>query len=640
MGPYAIAFFLVTAFLVTLAMAIFLIRRMLRERATGATAVPADTASQTDAETPIETPVAGSDSKGAKEWRRLATGVPRLLELLVAERMLTAEQAEQAVAEQRKSGEGVGPVLTRLGFLTEDQLFGWLSRRYGIPIVNLDATDVPEGTLTLVRREIAQRYHVFPVRRVDDTLTLALSDPTSLPAIDDVQFATGLRVAPVLAPAAAIRASLSKHYHIDYQAKIDALFKVDQRLEASIQVIEGPQKVDITELEEGANQAPVIRLVNLILGDAIAKRASDIHLEPGEDTFSVRYRIDGVLHDAIQPPKQMEPAILSRVKVMSRMDIAERRLPQDGRITVRLAHGDIDLRVSSLPTIFGESIVLRILDKSRVVLDLVQLGFEDDDLDRLRRVIRAPHGMILVTGPTGSGKSTTLYAAVSTINAPEINILTAEDPVEYKLPRIKQVHVREDIGLSFTTALRSFLRQDPDVILVGEMRDTETAQIAIRAALTGHLVLSTLHTNDAPSTVTRLLDMGVAPFLVSSSLLLVVAQRLCRKICPDCRDTTTVSIGALLDVGFKPEQVANLTLQSGRGCTNCAATGYRGRTVVAEFLEITPDVQEAIVQRRPARDIREIAVAQGMRTLREAGLRKVAAGVTTVDEIIRVSYGN
>jgi len=642
MGPYFVAFFLVTAFLLTLLVAIFLIRKRLRERAAGASAaVPTETAPGTDADTPTAAPVAGSDSREGKEWRRLATGVPRLLELLVSEETLTAEQAEQTVAEQRKSGEGVGPVLTRLGFLSEDQLFAWLSRRYGIPIVNLEALEVSEGTLTLVRREIAERYHVFPVRRVDDTLTLALSDPTSLSAIDDIQFATGLRVAPVLAPAAAIRASLSKHYHIDYQAKIDALFKVDPRLDAdSIQVIEAIGKIDITELEKGANQAPVIQLVNLILVDAIAKHASDIHLEPGEETFSVRYRIDGVLHDAMQPPKQMEPAILSRVKVMSRMDIAERRLPQDGRITARLAHGDIDLRVSSLPTIFGESIVLRILDKSRVVLDLVQLGFEDDDLDRLRRVIRAPHGMILVTGPTGSGKSTTLYAAVSTINRPEINILTAEDPVEYKLPRIKQVHVREDIGLTFTTALRSFLRQDPDVILVGEMRDTETAQIAIRAALTGHLVFSTLHTNDAPSTVTRLLDMDVASFLVSSCLLLVVAQRLCRKICPDCRDTATVSRGALLDVGFKPEQVANLTLHFGRGCTNCSGTGYRGRIVVAEFLEVTPDIQEAIVQRRPARDIREIAVAQGMRTLREAGLLKVAAGVTTVDEIIRVTYGS
>jgi type IV pilus assembly protein PilB len=641
MGPYTLAFSLLTAFLATLVVAIFLIRKMLRERAAKAASRSTDSASREGTGIATEMPVAGSDAKRAREWRRLATGVPRFLEILVSEGTLTPEQADQTVAEQRKSGERVGPVLTRLGFLTEEQLFSWLSRRYGIPIINLESLDVPEGTLTLVRREIAQRYHVFPVRRVDDTLTLALSDPTSLPAIDDIQFATGLRVAPVLAPAAAIRASLSKHYHIDYQAKIDALFKIDQRLEAdSIQVIEGSRKVDITELEEGAEQAPVIRLVNLVLADAIAKHASDIHLEPREDTFNVRYRIDGVLHDAMQPPKQMEPAILSRVKIMSRMDIGERRLPQDGRITVRLPHGDIDLRVSSLPTIFGESIVLRILDRSRVVLDLVQLGFEDDDLDRLRRVIRAPHGMILVTGPTGSGKSTTLYAAVSTINSPEINILTAEDPVEFKLPRIKQVHVREDIGLSFTTALRSFLRQDPDVILVGEMRDAETAQIAIRAALTGHLVFSTLHTNDAPSTVIRLLDMGIAPFLVSSSLLLVVAQRLCRKICPECRDTTTVSMGALLDVGFKPEEAAKLKLQAGRGCANCAMTGYRGRTVVAEFLEITPDIQEAVVQRRPTRDIRDIAVAQGMRSLRDAGLRKVAAGITTVDEIVRVTYGN
>ena len=643
MDPYLLAFLLVTAFLATLVVAIFLVRRMLRERSAGATPAPVDGAPREgkDAHDATEAPVAGSDTRAAREWQRLGTGVPRLLELLVAEGALTTGQAQEAVAEQKKTGERVGTVLTKLGFLTEDDLLSRLSRRYGIPIVNLEALEVSGGTLALVKREIAQRHHVFPVRRVGDTLTLALSDPTSLPAIDDIQFATGLRVTPVLAPASAIRANLSRHYNIDYLAKIDALFKVDQRMVAdSLELIDRSRKVDITELEEGAEQAPVIRLVNLILADAIAKHASDIHLEPGEESFNVRYRIDGVLHDAILPPKQMEAAILSRVKIMAKMDIAERRLPQDGRITVRLALGEIDLRVSSLPTIFGESIVLRILDKSRVVLDLVQLGFEDDDLQRFRRVIRAPHGMILVTGPTGSGKSTTLYAAVSTINSPEINILTAEDPVEYKLPRIKQVHVRDDIGLSFTTALRAFLRQDPDVILVGEMRDTETAQIAIRAALTGHLVFSTLHTNDAPSTVTRLLDMGVAPFLVSSSLLMVVAQRLCRKICLDCRDTTTVSIAALLDVGFKPEEVAELTLQAGRGCANCAGTGYRGRTVVAEFLEVTGEIQEAVVQRRPARDIREIAIAQGMRSLRDAGLRKVARGVTTIDELIRVTYAH
>jgi type IV pilus assembly protein PilB len=640
MEPFLLAFFLVTAFLVALVVAVVVIRRMLRAQPAPVLTAPEVSARDETARV-AESPIAGSDPRGTRDWRGLPGGVPRLLERLVEEKALTSEQAQQAAADHRKTGEGIGPVLTRLGFLTEDELFSWLSRRYGIPIVNLESLDVPEGTLTLVRREIAQRYHVFPVRRVGDTLTLALSDPTSLPAIDDIQFATGLRVAPVLSPAAAIRSALSKHYHIDYMAKMDALFKVDQGVEAdSLVVIDRTRKVDITELEEQAEQAPVIRLVNLILADAIGKHASDIHLEPGEDSFNVRYRIDGVLHDAIAPPKPMEAAILSRVKIMARMDIAERRLPQDGRITVRLAHGEIDLRVSSLPTIFGESIVLRILDKSRVVLDLVQLGFEDDDLERLRRVIRAPHGMILVTGPTGSGKSTTLYAAVSTINSPTINILTAEDPVEYKLPRIKQVHVRDDIGLSFTTSLRAFLRQDPDVILVGEMRDTETAQIAIRAALTGHLVFSTLHTNDAPSTVTRLLDMDVAPFLVSSSLLLVIAQRLCRKTCPDCREPTTVSMAALLEVGFKPEQVAKLNLQAGRGCANCAGTGYRGRTVVAEFLEVTPEIQELVVQRRPARDIREVAVAQGMRTLRDAALRKVMAGTTTIEEVARVTYGN
>jgi type IV pilus assembly protein PilB len=644
MDPYLLAFVLVTAFLVTMVVAILLIRRMLRERAAGATPAPVDGVSGEvrEAGGATETPVAGSDTRAAREWRRLGTGVPRLLELLVTEGALTTEQAQQAAADQRKTGDRVGTVLTRLGFLTEEDLLACLSRRYGIPIVNLEALEIPGGTITLVKRDIAQRYQVLPVRHVGDTLTLALSDPTSLPAIDDIQFATGLRVTPVLASTAAIRANLSRHYHIDYLAKIDALFKVDQRVAAdSLELIaDRSRKVDITEIEEQADQAPVIRLVNLILADAIAKHASDIHLEPGEELFNVRYRIDGVLHDAMSPPKQMEAAILSRVKIMARMDIAERRLPQDGRITVRLFEGEIDLRVSSLPTIFGESIVLRILDKSRVVLDLVQLGFEEDDLQRFRRVIRAPHGMVLVTGPTGSGKSTTLYAAVSTINSPEINILTAEDPVEYKLPRVKQVHVRDDIGLSFTTALRSFLRQDPDVILVGEMRDTETAQIAIRAALTGHLVFSTLHTNDAPSTVTRLLDMGIPPFLVSSSLLMVVAQRLCRKICLDCRDTTTVSLGALLEVGFKPEEVAELTLQAGRGCASCAGTGYRGRTVVAEFLEVTGEIQDAVVQRRSARDVRDIAIAQGMRSVREAGLRKVARGITTVDELIRVTYAH
>ena len=391
---------------------------------------------------------------------------------------------------------------------------------------------------------------------------------------------------------------------------------------------------------EEAGEAPVIRFVNLILADAIRKRASDIHLEPYEKIFRVRYRIDGVLHDVMAPPKQMEAAILSRVKIMSNMDIAERRLPQDGRISVKFSSKEVDLRVSSLPTIFGEKIVMRILDKSGVVLDLKKLGFEDDDLDRFSRVIQTPYGMILVTGPTGSGKSTTLYAAVSSINSAEINIMTAEDPVEYNLPGVNQVHVRDDIGLTFQLALRSFLRQDPDVILVGEMRDTETASIAIRAALTGHLVFSTLHTNDAPSTVTRLLDMGIVPFLVSSSLLMVVAQRLCRRICLECREPIEIPLSVLLDVGFKPEEAEGVKVFKGLGCTACANTGYRGRMAIHEILYINAELQDGIVKQRPANELKDIAIKHGMKTLRQGGLRKVAAGMTTLDEIIRVTFAD
>jgi type IV pilus assembly protein PilB len=638
MDPYALAFLLVLAFLATAALAGYLVLAKLRERARLREPRPPPRAAAEDGRA-AEPSSATPDSRPDREWRKLGAGVPRLFELLVRDGALAAEQAQRAAAEQRRTGERVVSVVARLGFLDEGSLLAYLGRRYGIPVVDLNLAEAPAETVGLVRKEICQRYHVFPVSRTEDTLTLALSDPTGLPAIDDVQFATGLRVTPVLASDAAITAALSKHYRADYLAEIDQLFKVDQRVTAdTIEVVDRSRTLDITELEQARDEAPVIRLVNLIFADAIAKRASDIHLEPGEEAFFVRYRIDGVLYDAMSPPKPMEPAILSRVKVMARMDIAERRLPQDGRITVKVSGREIDLRVSSLPTIFGESVVLRILDKSRVVLDLGQLGFEENDLELLRRAIRAPYGMILVTGPTGSGKSTTLYAAVSAINSPGINILTAEDPVEYKLQRIKQVHVREDIGLTFTTALRAFLRQDPDVILVGEMRDTETAQIAVRAALTGHLVFSTLHTNDAPSTVTRLLDMGVAPFLVSSSLLMVVAQRLCRRICTACRAPASASMAVLLEAGFKPEEAEQVRLFAGTGCAQCANTGYRGRTVIGEILEVTPRIQECIVERRPAKEVRDIAVAEGMRSLRDAGLRKVAQGITTLDELLRVTY--
>jgi type IV pilus assembly protein PilB len=566
---------------------------------------------------------------------------PRLVELLVKDSLLTPEQAQRAVAEQKKSNDRLGSVLTRLGLLKEEELLDFLSRKYGIPIINLSRVEVDPEILRLVRREIVQRYQVFPVRKVGNTLTLALSDPTVVLAIDDVQFATGLHVIPVLASESAIRAAIEQNY----ATSVDEIKKlIDQEAagsaEAGLELIDRADKLDIGELGREAQEAPVIRFVNLILGDAIRKRASDIHLEPYEKVFRVRYRIDGVLHDMMNPPKQMEAAILSRVKILANLDIAERRLPQDGRISVRFQSKEVDLRVSSLPTIFGEKIVMRILDKSSVVLDLSRLGFEEEDLQRFQKAIAMPYGMILVTGPTGSGKSTTLYAAVSKINHPDINILTAEDPVEYNIPGINQVLVRDDIGYSFSSALRAFLRQDPDVILVGEMRDLETAQIAIRAALTGHLVFSTLHTNDAPSTVTRLIDMGLPPFLVSSSLVMVIAQRLVRRICLECRETIEVPVSALIDIGFKPEEAEGARVYAGKGCGSCAQTGYRGRIALHEVMWLTPEVHEAIVRQRPANEIKDLAVKGGMRTLRQSGLRKIATGVTTVDEVLRVTFAD
>ena len=564
---------------------------------------------------------------------------PRLLELLVKEKLLTVEQAQKATAEQRRTSERLGTVLKRLGFLSDEDILDFLSRKYGIPVINLQRVEVTEEIVKLVKKEIVQKYQVFPVRKVGNTLTLALSDPTVVLAIDDVQFATGLHVIPVLASDAAIKEAIDKHY-VDSAARMDEILRTEQQVGAeALELVDKSQKLDITEIEQ-AGEAPVIRFVNLILADAIRKRASDIHLEPYEKVFRVRYRIDGVLHDVMAPPKQMEAAILSRVKIMATMDIAERRLPQDGRISVKFSSKEVDLRVSSLPTIFGEKIVMRILDKSGVVLDLAKLGFEEDDLERFKHVIQTPYGMVLVTGPTGSGKSTTLYAAVSMINSADINIMTAEDPVEFNLPGVNQVQVREDIGLTFSTALRSFLRQDPDVILVGEMRDAETAAIAIRAALTGHLVFSTLHTNDAPSTVTRLLDMGIVPFLVSSSLLMVVAQRLFRRICVECREQLDVPLSALLDVGFQPDEAESIKVYKGIGCAACANTGYRGRMAIHEILYVNPELQEAIVRQRPANELREVAVKHGMRTLRQSGLRKVAAGMTTLDEVIRVTFAD
>ena len=565
---------------------------------------------------------------------------PRLLDLLVKENLLTPDQAQKAVTDQRRSGERLATVLTRLAFITEDELLDFLSRKYGIPVINLGRVEADPDILRLVRKEIVQKYQVFPVRKVGNTLTLALSDPTVVLAIDDVQFATGLHVIPVLAAESAIRGAIDHNYSSGVDDIKQLIDQESTGIDTNLELVDKGAKVDIAELGREAEEAPTIRVVNLIIADAIRKRASDIHLEPYEKVFRVRYRIDGVLHDMMNPPKQMEPAILSRVKIMSNLDIAERRLPQDGRLSVKFQNREIDLRVSSLPTTFGEKIVMRVLDKGSVVLDLTRLGFEEDDLARFKKTITTPYGMILCTGPTGSGKSTTLYAAIATINNPDINIITAEDPVEFSIAGVNQVLVREDIGYTFSAALRAFLRQDPDVILVGEMRDLETAQIAIRAALTGHLVFSTLHTNDAPSTVTRLQDMGIPPFLISSSLLLVIAQRLVRRICLECREPIQVPVSALIDVGFRAEDAEGVRVYAGKGCAACANTGYKGRISIHEIMWMIPELQEAIVRQRPANELKDIAVKAGMRTLRQTGLRKVANGLTTIDEVLRVTFAD
>jgi type IV pilus assembly protein PilB len=565
---------------------------------------------------------------------------PRLLELLVKENLLTSDQAGKAVADQRRSGERLATVLTRLNFLSEDELLDFLSRKYGIPVINLGRVEADPDILRLVRKEIVQKYQVFPVRKVGNTLTLALSDPTVVLAIDDVQFATGLHVIPVLAAESAIRAAIDHNYSSGVEDIKKLIDQESTGIDTNLELLDKGAKVDIAELGREAEEAPTIRFVNLIIADAIRKRASDIHLEPYEKVFRVRYRIDGVLHDMMNPPKQMEAAILSRVKIMSNLDIAERRLPQDGRLSVKFQNREIDLRVSSLPTTFGEKIVMRVLDKGSIVLDLARLGFEEDDLARFKKSITTPYGMILCTGPTGSGKSTTLYAAIATINNPDINILTAEDPVEFNIGGVNQVLVREDIGYTFSAALRAFLRQDPDVVLVGEMRDLETAQIAIRAALTGHLVFSTLHTNDAPSTVTRLQDMGIPPFLISSSLLLVIAQRLVRRICLECREPIQVPVSALIDIGFRAEDAEGVRVYAGKGCAACANTGYKGRISIHEIMWMIPELQEAIVRQRPANELKDIAVKAGMRTLRQTGLRKVANGLTTIDEVLRVTFAD
>ena len=564
----------------------------------------------------------------------------RLGDLLVADGLLTQDQLHKALGEQKGSTEKLGSILIRLGFINEEQLIGFLSRQYGVPSITLSQLEIDPEVLKLVPAAIAKKYEVLPVRKMGNSLALAMADPTNVFALDDISFMTNLQVLPLVASQTAIKKSIDRNY----ESKAEAITSVMQDMSADLQnveVVEGGEEsggqVDVFELKESADEAPVVKLVNMVLVDAIQKGSSDIHFESYEKVFRIRFRIDGVLHEMLSPPKRLESAILSRLKIMSNLDIAERRLPQDGRIKLRYGSREIDFRVSTLPTIFGEKAVLRILDKEALKLDLTQLGFDAWSLEKFNEAIHQPYGMVLITGPTGSGKTTTLYSAIHTINSLDVNIMTAEDPVEYNLKGVNQVQINEGIGRTFAAALRSFLRQDPDIILVGETRDLETAQISIRAALTGHLVFSTLHTNDCPSTIARLMDMGIPPFLVASSLLLILAQRLGRKVCQWCKEPYEADEESLVPYGHLSQGLGKVSFYKGKGCATCNFTGMKGRVAIYEVMPITEEIRDAILKNVPTAELRELARSQGMKSMRQSGLMKVLEGTTTVEEVLRVT---
>ena len=567
----------------------------------------------------------------------MTVGSSRLGEMLVKSKLITEDQLKKALAQQSTAGGRLGSNLVKLGFLTEEDITSFLSKQYGVPSINLAHFEIDQNVIKLVPAEIAQKHMVIPINRKGSVLTVAMADPSNIFAIDDIKFLSGLKVEPVVSAETSIKNAINKHYDSAGLVK-DILQGFDDREVATVE--EGDEGPDVGDLQRATEDAPVVKLVNLILSDAIKKGASDIHIEPYEKSFRVRYRIDGVLYDTMQPPMKLRAAIISRAKIMAQLDIAERRLPQDGRIKIRMGQKEIDFRVSTLPTIFGEKVVLRLLDKANLQLDMSSLGFDPQALQLFEKAILAPHGMVLVTGPTGSGKTTTLYSGLHRLNTVETNIMTAEDPVEYNLAGVNQVQMKAEIGLNFAAALRAFLRQDPDIIMVGEIRDYETAEIAIKAALTGHLVLSTLHTNDAPSTVSRLINMGVEPFLVAASTNMILAQRLARKICSSCKEEITVPRQALVDVGFAPDDAKALSCYQGKGCMECNDTGYRGRVALYEVMPITEDIKDAILQGASVNEMKELGRKHGMKTLREAGLQKIREGMTTIPEIMRVTSHN
>ena len=556
----------------------------------------------------------------------------RLGELLVRENLISLAQLRSAQDQQRKSGERLGAALVKLGAVGERDLTNFLSRQYGVPSINLDEFEIDDDIIKLIPRELAHRHQVLPISRAASSLIVAMADPSNLTAIDDVKFHTGYNVEVVVASEGAIRSAIERYY--DKSVKYDEIL---QDLDAqNVEVAEGESEEDIVDLERSSEEAPVVRLVNLILVDAIKKGASDIHVEPYEKTFRVRYRIDGVLYEIMNPPLRLKNAITSRMKIMARLDIAERRLPQDGRIKIKMGAGkEMDFRVSVLPTLFGEKVVMRLLDKGNLQLDMTKLGFEESQIKSFKDAIYKPFGMVLVTGPTGSGKTTTLYSALSDLNKISENISTAEDPVEFNLAGINQCQMHDGIGLNFAAALRSFLRQDPDIIMVGEIRDFETAEIAVKAALTGHLVLSTLHTNDAPSTVHRLLNMGVEPFLVTASVNAIVAQRLARRVCKECKEPVKVEPQALLDLGMSAEEARTTIVHHGTGCRACNDTGYKGRVALYEVMPLSDSLKDLVLQGASTVELKREAIRVGMMTLRRSALNKLKEGVTTISEVVR-----
>ena len=605
----------------------------------------------------------------------------KLGQLLIASSIISEEQLKQALGIQKKDGGRLGTNLVKLGFITEDKLVAFLSKQYGVPAINLSEYKIDPAVLKLIPSDMAKKYLIMPVARVGATLTIAMADPSNVFAIDDVKFMTGYNVEVVVSSESAIIGSITGHYlgkgdsmlatsnsasaaSMQIQAKDYTLGDDDMPGDStfdSSSFDEGPSvnvdefdkivgsaldNVDVIEEQEDSNvvkevEAPIVKLVNGIFVNAIKSGASDIHVEPYEQSLRVRYRVDGVMYTVMNLPTKIKAALTSRIKIMSKLDIAERRLPQDGRIKLKLGKKrDIDFRVSVLPCLFGEKTVLRLLDKGNLQVDLTKLGFEQSALDDFMDALNKPYGMILVTGPTGSGKTTTLYSALNYLNKPDTNIMTAEDPVEFNFMGINQVQVKEEIGLTFAASLRSFLRQDPDIIMVGEIRDFETAEIGVKAALTGHLVLSTLHTNDAPGTISRLLNMGIEPFLVSSAVILILAQRLARRVCAQCKEEEKIPPAALVKAGFSEEEAKTVKCFRGRGCPTCNGTGFKGRVALYEVMPIKDEIKELILEGASTAEIKKAAIRLGMKTLRMSGLTKVAEGVTAIEEIMRVTFGD